>query len=161
MADPYRLQRFVDAQQGVYETVCAELRGGLKRTHWMWFIFPQLAGLGSSSTARLYAISGLAEARGYLAHELLGARLCECTRLANAVPGRTAFEIFGEPDCLKFHSCMTLFARAAVSAPAAPTACVPGDADTAGELPFSAALTRYFDGAGDPRTLQLLQQEGP
>ena len=110
--DPYNLARFVAAQAEVYARVRAELGAGEKRSHWMWFIFPQLAGLGRSATARLYAISSLAEARAYLAHPLLGARLRECTRLVNEVTGRSAAQIFGFPDELKFHSCMTLFAHA-------------------------------------------------
>jgi uncharacterized protein (DUF1810 family) len=111
--DPYDLQRFVAAQAAVYPEVLAELGAGEKRSHWMWFIFPQLAGLGRSATARRYALSSLAEARAYLAHPLLGARLRECTQLVNEVTGRSAAQIFGFPDELKFHSCMTLFAHAA------------------------------------------------
>jgi uncharacterized protein (DUF1810 family) len=134
--DPYHLQRFVAAQAAVYPEVLAELGAGEKRSHWMWFIFPQLAGLGRSATARLYALSSLAEARAYLAHPLLGARLRECTHLVNEVTGRSAAEIFGFPDELKFHSCMTLFAHAA------------GAEDAA----FRQALARYFAGAEDPLT---------
>src|SRR5215475_2155661 len=113
MEDRHDLARFVAAQQAVYATVRKELASGRKRSHWMWFIFPQLKGLGSSSTAQLYGIASLAEARDYLDHELLGARLRECTQLANAVEGRTVEAIFGYPDHLKFRSCMTLFAHAA------------------------------------------------
>lgn len=137
--DPFDLGRFATVQEHTYARVCAELAAGRKLTHWMWFIFPQLAGLGGSSMARLYALSGIAEARAYLAHPLLGPRLQECTRLVNAVHGSTALEIFGSPDHLKFRSSMTLFARAA-----------------GGESVFSEALAGYFDGAPDPLTLSLL-----
>jgi len=132
----------VRAQAPVYAQVCAELGAGRKQSHWMWFIFPQLQGLGSSAMAQRYAIASLAEAHAYLAHPLLGERLRECTRLVNRIPGRTIEAIFGHPDDLKFRSCMTLFARAA--------------GEEAGERVFSAALTRYFAGAVDPRTVQLL-----
>ena len=138
--DPYNLARFVTAQAAVYARVCAELGAGEKRSHWMWFIFPQLAGLGRSATARLYAISSLAEARAYLAHPLLGTRLHECTRVVNEVSGRSAAQIFGFPDELKFHSCMTLFAHAA------------GADDAA----FRKALARYFAAAEDPLTVARL-----
>ncbi|MGB8209525.1 MAG: DUF1810 domain-containing protein, partial [Mycobacterium sp.] len=111
-SDPFDLQRFVDAQARVYPTVLGELRVGRKRSHWIWFIFPQFAGLGSSPTAARYAISSLDEARAYLRHELLGPRLHECTQLVNAVQGRSIGEIFGSPDDLKVRSSMTLFARA-------------------------------------------------
>ena len=134
--DPYNLARFVAAQAAVYPQVLAELGAGEKRSHWMWFIFPQLAGLGRSATARLYAISSLAEAHAYLAHPLLGARLRECTRVVNELSGASAAQIFGFPDELKFHSCMTLFAHAA------------GADDPA----FRQALARYFAGAEDPLT---------
>jgi uncharacterized protein (DUF1810 family) len=137
-ADPFRLQRFVDAQAPVHATALAELRAGAKRTHWMWFVFPQIAGLGLSSTAQFYAIASLEEARAYLAHPVLGPRLREATGAVNAVTGRTAHEIFGSPDDLKFRSSMTLF-RAAAQEPV-----------------FQAALDRYFAGAPDPRTLAIL-----
>ena len=136
---PHDLQRFVDAQRAVYERVCAELRAGDKRSHWMWFIFPQLAGLGHSPMARRYAISSLAEARAYLEHPLLGARLEECTRLVNAVEGRSILQIFGPPDDMKFRSSMTLFSRA-----------------TAHDAIFREALDKYFGGEPDRRTLELL-----
>ena len=116
-----------------------ELRAGEKTGHWMWFIFPQLQGLGSSPMARRYALSGLAAARAYLGHPTLGARLRECTRQLLAVEGRTAHEIFGSPDELKLRSCLTLFASAA-----------PGD------RLFGEALARYYGGEGDPLTLRLL-----
>ncbi len=111
-ADPYNLQRFLDAQQSTYESARAELLAGQKRTHWMWFIFPQIQGLGSSPTAQRYAISGLDEATAYLAHPVLGPRLEECTAIVNGL--KTPVEqIFGFPDHLKFHSSVTLFGKAA------------------------------------------------
>jgi uncharacterized protein (DUF1810 family) len=111
--DRFHLERFVEAQAPVYTQVCEELRGGEKRSHWMWFIFPQIRGLGRSPMAERFAICSLEGARAYLEHEVLGERLRECTGLVNAVGGRSANEIFGEPDDLKFHSSMTLFAQAA------------------------------------------------
>ncbi len=108
-AERFDLQRFIDAQAPVYAQVLAELRAGRKASHWMWFVFPQLAGLGRSAMAQRYAISGRDEALAYLAHPLLGARLRECTMLVTAVPGRSLREILGTPDDLKFRSCMTLF----------------------------------------------------
>jgi uncharacterized protein (DUF1810 family) len=133
------LERFVSAQEGVMDGVRAELRRGRKASHWMWFVFPQVAGLGSSSTAQRYAISGLDEARAYLAHPVLGPRLVECAALAAAVERGSAQQVFGYPDDLKLRSSMTLFARAAPDEPV-----------------FGAVLDRYFDGEPDPRTLQLL-----
>jgi uncharacterized protein (DUF1810 family) len=154
-ADPFDLQRFVDAQDPVWDRVQAELRRGRKSSHWMWFVFPQLAGLGSSPTARAYAVSGLEEARAYLAHPVLGPRLREAAQLAVAVPGRTASEVFGHPDDLKLRSSMTLFARAAADDPTAddPTA----DDPTAGDTVFTEVLDRYFGGDPDPRTVDLLR----
>ena len=111
--DPFDLKRFVDAQAPVYRSVVAELRDGRKRSHWMWFVFPQLLGLGSSPMAVRYGVSSLDEARAYLGHGLLGPRLLECTRLVNQVQCRSIGEIFGSPDDLKLCSSMTLFARAA------------------------------------------------
>lgn len=140
MKDFRDLERFVDAQQSIYEHARAELRSGRKRTHWMWFVFPQLGGLGESPTSRRFAIASLDEARAYLGHPVLGPRLLECTRLVNAIEGRTLGEIFGFPDDLKFRSCMTLFAAA-------------GGAER--EL-FEAALEKYCGGEGDKRTLALL-----
>src|SRR5262249_17981338 len=137
--DPYNLQRFVDAQARVYENVRAELRQGRKRSHWMWFIFPQIAGLGHSAISVRYAISSLAEAEAYLKHPVLGSRLRECTRLVVLVEGRSAYEILGSPDDMKFHSCVTLFANAAPDDPL-----------------FRDALEKYFDGAEDPLTIQKL-----
>src|SRR5260370_10238164 len=112
MSDPYDLQRFVDAQIPVYDRVRAELREGRKRSHWMWFIFPQIAGLGSSPLARRFAISSLSEATAFLEHPILGRRLAECTGLVNLVAGRPIEQIFGYPADLKFRSSITLFARA-------------------------------------------------
>jgi len=138
--DPYNLGRFAPAQDPVYTRVRAELAAGEKKSHWMWFIFPQLKGLGSSATARNFALASLDEARAYLAHPLLGARLRECTGLVNAVKDRSAEEIFGYPDHMKLHSSMTLFARAATS-----------EAD---RRLFGAALARYFGGEEDPLTVR-------
>ena len=140
MADAFDLDRFVSAQAPVIEQVKRELRAGEKRSHWMWFVFPQLDGLGSSPTARRYALASLGEAAAFLRHPVLGPRLLECTGLVGAAPGgRTAHAVFGSPDDLKFRSCMTLFARA----------------DPAEPL-FRAALDRYFGGEEDPRTVALL-----
>ncbi|HJU71635.1 MAG TPA: DUF1810 domain-containing protein [Paucimonas sp.] len=139
MDDPYHLQRFVDAQQPVYRTVCAELSSGRKRSHWMWFIFPQIKGLGSSDMARRFAISSLEEAKAYLAHPILGARLRECSRLVAEADNRAIESIFGYPDYLKFHSSMTLFARAA-----------------ADREVFVECLQKYFGGEPDPLTLVRL-----
>ena len=137
--DPYDLQRFVDAQNPVYDRVRAELRNGRKQTHWMWFIFPQIAGLGHSAMAQRYAISSAAEARAYLDHPILGPRLRECTDLVTRIEGRTAREILGPPDDMKFRSCLTLFAHAA---PAEPV--------------FRDALEKYFEGKFDPLTVEKL-----
>jgi uncharacterized protein (DUF1810 family) len=137
--DPHDLQRFVDAQAPIYDTVRAELRQGRKLSHWMWFIFPQIAGLGRSATSMRYAISSLAEAEAYLNHPVLGPRLRECTRLVMLVEGRSAHEILGSPDDMKFHSCLTLFAKAASE-----------------DSLFRDALEKYFDGAEDPMTLERL-----
>ena len=139
MSDPYDLQRFVDAQNPVYDKVCSELRDGRKKSHWMWFVFPQIEGLGSSPMARKFAISSLAEAAAYLEHPVLGPRLTECTRLVNLVEGRSIEQIFGRPDDLKFRSSMTLFARA-----------------SADNQVFVDALQRHFNGEFDPATLERL-----
>jgi len=130
------------AQAPVYEQVRRELAEGHKRSHWMWFVFPQLAGLGSSPTVVHYALASAEEASAYSRHSLLGPRLIECTELVERVSGRSIAQIFGYPDHLKFHSCMTLFKQAG--------------ADPA---PFERALQKYFGGAADPRTLQLLGAE--
>lgn len=137
MQDPFNLDRFVTAQAACYERVLAELRRGRKATHWIWFIFPQIAGLGRSPTARFYAIGSLDEARAYLHHPVLGPRLEECTAIVNAVPDGSAYDIFGGIDELKFCSSMTLFAIVAPDNPA-----------------FQAALDRYFEGKKDPFTLE-------
>lgn len=137
--DPFDLQRFIDAQGPVYDRVCAELRHGRKQSHWMWFIFPQIAGLGHSPMAQRYAISSLAEAQSYLAHPVLGPRLRECARLVLRVEGRTAHQIFGSPDDLKFHSSLTLFANAAPDEPV-----------------FRDALRKYFNGEEDAATTAKL-----
>ena len=130
---------FIAAQDPIYQTVLAELAAGRKATHWMWFIFPQLTGLGQSATSRRFGIASLATAKAYFAHPVLGARLRQCTWLVNAVEGATIHQIFGSPDDLKFHSSMTLFAHAAPEEPE-----------------FHAALARYFDGKEDARTLAML-----
>jgi uncharacterized protein (DUF1810 family) len=140
MADPYNLQRFVDAQASCFAQVRSELSAGKKRSHWMWFVFPQLQGLGSSPTAQHYAISGLEEAKAYLAHPVLGGRLRDCTSLVNALSGRTVEDIFGYPDDLKFRSCVTLFAQA--SRPE--------------NQVFQEALKKYFNGIPDKATMDGL-----
>ena len=133
------LSRFIEAQEPVYDQVVEELRSGRKRTHWMWFVFPQIDGLAQSSTAKHYAIADLREARAYLADEVLGPRLYECTQLVADIDGRSAEEIFGHPDNLKLRSSMTLFAQAS------------GTNDV-----FTAVLHKYFGGEPDSRTLELL-----
>lgn len=140
--DSFDLQRFVTAQAPVYATVCDELRRGRKESHWMWFIFPQIAGLGISAMSRKYSISGLDEARAYLAHPVLGPRLIECTRLVG-VSGRSIEDIFGAPDDMKFRSSMTLFAKA-----------------QNGEGAYQGAIDRYFDGEYDDQTIIKLKLAG-
>lgn len=137
----FNLQRFVDAQAPVYESVVDELRAGAKRSHWIWFIFPQLKGLGRSATAARFAISSLAEAHEYLNHDVLGARLRECTRLVNAIEGASADEIFGWPDNVKVRSSITLFARA-----------------TDDNADFVDLLDKFYGGQEDPATVALLGQ---
>ncbi len=139
--DPYDLQRFVTAQAPIFETALGELKAGQKRSHWMWFVFPQLRGLGRSSMAQFYGLGSLDEARAYLAHPLLGRRLNLCTEAVLAIKERSLHAIFGAPDDMKFQSSMTLFARAA------------GD----DESPFRRALDRYCQGRMDERTLALLE----
>ena len=134
------LGRFVEAQAPVHDGALAELKAGRKQSHWMWFVFPQITGLGRSPMAQHYAIQNLAEARAFLAHPLLGARLRECTQAVLDVEGKTAHEIFGSPDDLKFRSSMTLFAHAAPD-----------------EELFRAALDKYFDGEEDALTVDKLQ----
>ncbi|HEY0587194.1 MAG TPA: DUF1810 domain-containing protein [Pseudoduganella sp.] len=138
----YQLERFVAAQENIYPQVVNELSAGRKRSHWMWFIFPQLAGLGFSAMAQQYAVGGLAEARAYLAHPVLGPRLRECSALVLAVRGATVHGIFGAPDNMKFHSSMTLFAQAAPD-----------------EALFRDCLDKYFGGVPDQATLDLLHKE--
>ena len=137
--DPYDLQRFVDAQNSIYERVCHELRHGHKQSHWMWFIFPQLRGLGHSPTAIRYGIGSREEARAYLAHPILGQRLRECTGLVLGVEGRSIAQIFGSPDDMKFCSSMTLFSKTADD-----------------NKLFEDALQKYFAGQPDPLTLARL-----
>jgi uncharacterized protein (DUF1810 family) len=137
--EPYDLQRFVDAQDRIYDAVIDELRGGRKRSHWMWFVFPQLRGLGRSPTALHYGIASLDEARAYLAHEVLGPRLRECARLVAAIDGRSVEDIFGFPDDLKVRSSMTLFARA-----------------TDDNADFVAVLDKFYNGEEDPVTVEQL-----
>jgi uncharacterized protein (DUF1810 family) len=141
MADKFQLERFVAAQAPVYPRVLAELGRGLKESHWMWFIFPQPSGLGFSAMAQRYAIASLEEARAYLGHDLLGARLRECTDLVNGHRDQTADAIFGYPDTLKFRSSMTLFAEAAEE-----------------EARFRGAIEIFFGGEGDEKTLEILRR---
>ena len=139
METEFDLERFVQAQAPVYATAVAELRAGHKRTHWMWFIFPQIAGLGHSDMARRYALASGDEAAAYLAHPVLGARLRECASIVASLDGRTAEGIFGHPDDLKFRSSMTLFADVAPD-----------------EGVFQACIDKYFDGEADHATLARL-----
>jgi uncharacterized protein (DUF1810 family) len=138
-SDPYDLIRFISAQEGVYDRALAELRGGLKRSHWMWYIFPQIEGLGHSPTTRHYSIKSLEEARQYLAHPVLGARLVECAEAVLAVQGQSASDIFGHPDDWKLQSSMTLFKL--VSGP---------------RSVFESVLDKYYQGKQDSRTLQIV-----
>lgn len=138
--DPFDLQRFVAAQAPVYRTVLAELRGGRKRSHWMWFVFPQMRRLGFSTMSQIYGIGSLGEARAYLAHPLLGTRLRECVEAVLTLGGRPLSEIFGSPDDMKFRSSMTLFARAAHD----------------GDAVFQQAIDRCCHGQPDAATLALV-----
>lgn len=138
-SDPYNLARFVVAQNVVYEQVLSELQNGCKRSHWMWFVFPQIRGLGHSPLAAKFAISSLAEAKAYLAHSVLGPRLRECTQLVNILEGLSIEEIFYYPDDLKFHSSMTLFIHA-----------------TDDNRIFTEALNKYFSGKHDALTMQRI-----
>jgi len=140
MTDPFQLSRFVAAQEPAYEPARRELRAGAKTGHWMWFLFPQLEGLGRSPTARHYAIKNLDEARAYLDHPILGPRLRECAQTLVAVQGKSAAAIFGSPDDLKLRSSMTLFALAA-----------------GGPSVFAEVLAAYFEGTPDERTVELLR----
>jgi len=139
MNDPFRLARFVDAQERTFEQACAELQAGRKSGHWMWFVFPQIEGLGASETAPRFAISCRAEAEAYVRHPVLGPRLRECAELVNGVDGRSAREIFGHPDDLKFHSSMTLFAGVASDGAV-----------------FEDALQKYFAGRRDRLTMEKI-----
>jgi uncharacterized protein (DUF1810 family) len=140
-SEPFDLGRFISAQEGIYESVLAELRRGQKRTHWMWFIFPQIDGLAHSTTSKYYAIKSIEEARQYLNHPVLGRRLLECAETVLAVEGRSVSEIFGYPDDLKFKSSMTLFAYVADP-----------------RSVFVRILDKYFRGEQDVRTLDLLEK---
>jgi uncharacterized protein (DUF1810 family) len=137
--DPHDLNRFVQAQEGDYERALAEVRAGRKRSHWMWYVFPQYDGLGFSPTSRRYAIKSVAEAQAYLAHPVLGPRLIECAEAALRLEGRSALAVFGSPDDMKLRSCATLFAHVS----------------PAGSV-FERLLSKYFDGEGDDRTLRLI-----
>jgi uncharacterized protein (DUF1810 family) len=139
MADAYNLLRFLDAQEPTYHTVLAELRAGRKSSHWIWFIFPQITDLGHSAMAQQFSIASIDEAKAYLQHPVLGPRLRECTQLVLNVEGRSAEEIFGYPDNLKFRSCMTLFLTAATD-----------------NAIFKDALIKYFGGKPDQQTMNVL-----
>jgi uncharacterized protein (DUF1810 family) len=141
VTDPFELERFVTAQASIFETALGELKAGRKRTHWMWFVFPQLRGLGGSSNATFYGIGSLAEAQAYLVHPVLGPRLVLCTQTVLAAEERSLHGIFGSPDDIKFCSSMTLFALASGQA----------------ESTFAQALDRYCGGRMDERTLTLLE----
>ena len=136
--DPFNLERFIRAQSTEYDRAVTELRAGKKETHWMWFIFPQLAGLGHSLMSQRYAIKDEREARAYMAHAILGDRLCECAQIVAALTGKTAYDIFGSPDDMKLHSCATLFGQVST----APV--------------FYQIIDKYFDGKPDHNTLALL-----
>jgi uncharacterized protein (DUF1810 family) len=140
--DPYNLSRFVDAQRGDYEEALAEIRAGRKRSHWMWYVFPQFVGLGSSSTSVRYAINSRDEAKAYLVHPVLGPRLLECAEAVLQIQGRSAFEIFGSPDDMKLRSSATLFASVSRS-----------------DSVFQRIIARYFGGEPDARTLELMGKE--
>ncbi|MFY4730278.1 DUF1810 domain-containing protein [Nitrospira sp. BLG_2] len=142
MTDIFNLQRFIEAQDPGYRSVLQELRAGHKRGHWMWYIFPQIQGLGESSMSQKYAISSQGEAKAYSEHPILGSRLRECTQLVMNVEGRTADQIFSYPDNLKFRSCMTLFERSATDSSI-----------------FRAALLKYFGGEPDQLTLKILERQ--
>jgi uncharacterized protein (DUF1810 family) len=137
-SDPFDLQRFVQAQAASYDRALSELREGEKRSHWMWYIFPQIEGLGNSPMSHRYSIKSPIEARAYLAHAVLGPRLRECAAVVNGIVGRSALDIFGPPDDLKLRSCMTLFAR------------------VSDDPVFERVLEKYFSGQHDNETLRLL-----
>jgi uncharacterized protein (DUF1810 family) len=136
--DPFDLERFVQAQAADYDQALSELRDGEKRSHWMWYIFPQIEGLGDSSMSRRYSIKSAGEARAYLDHRILGPRLRECAAVVNGILGRSAHQIFGSPDDMKLRSSMTLFAR------------------VSGDDVFEQVLGKYFNGQHDSETLRLL-----
>lgn len=140
MSDPFDLNRFIPAQETVYSRVITELSRGRKQSHWMWYIFPQIAGLGFSAMSQRYAVASRTEAEAYLAHPVLGSRLIECTGLVLAAQGRTIHDILGSPDDVKFRSSMTLFAA------------------TSDKAIFGAALEKYFAGERDPATLEILDK---
>lgn len=142
-ADPFNLHRFVEAQAVNNHEALAEIRAGRKQTHWSWYVLPQVRGLGTSPMSQRFAISGLAEARAYSAHPVLGARLRECVAAMNAHTGKSAAAVLGEIDAQKFHSCLTLFARVAEEG-----------------SPFRAALAQYFDGREDAATVAILARSG-
>lgn len=142
MSDSIDLSRFLSAQQEIYETALAELKKGKKKSHWMWFVFPQISGLGSSPTAKFYAVKSLDEAEAYLAHPILGARLIECCNALLAVEGKSATEILGQPDDLKLKSSMTLFAAAA------------GESSV-----FDRVLKNYYASHADEQTLRILKSQ--
>ena len=158
--DPFDLQRFVNVQNPVYQQVCAELRNGRKQGHWMWFIFPQLRGLGHSQMAAAFGIASRDEAEAYLSHPVLGTRLRECTQLVNLVEGRSITEILGYPDDVKFRSSMTLFARVASGNEVFPSGnqVFPSGNQVfpSGNQVFSEALEKYFEGEPDPLTLKRI-----
>ncbi len=137
---PNNLQRFIDAQQNTYQQALTEIKAGRKRSHWMWFIFPQIAGLGFSETSKLYAVKNLEEAQLYIDHDVLGARLIEISKVLHNIKGKTANQIFGSPDDLKLNSCMTLFSSLD---------------DT--NAVFDAVLTKYFNGVKDNKTLRKIK----
>lgn len=142
-ADPFNLNRFLKAQEGVYQSVLSELKRGRKSSHWMWFIFPQMAGLGHSETSAFFGITGLEETVAYLQHPILGERLRTCCEILLSGHDKSASDIFGYPDDLKLRSSMTLFAKVSKS-----------------DSPFARVLSRYFDGKPDERTLELLEAAG-
>jgi uncharacterized protein (DUF1810 family) len=142
MDDPYDLTRFVRAQERDYEQALSEIRSGQKRSHWMWYVFPQFHGLGFSSTARQFAIRSVSEAEAYLRHPILGPRLVEIAEAAAGIERRSAFEVFGSPDDMKLRSCATLF----------------GMVSPAGSV-FERLLMRYFDGEPDAETLRLVASQ--
>ena len=139
MTDPFNLVRFVQAQEGCYAQALSEIAGGRKRSHWMWFIFPQFEGLGVSETSRRYSVKSVAEARAYLSHPVLGPRLVECAEAALRIEGASALEVFGSPDDMKLRSCATLFGVVS-----------PDDSV------FHRLIDKYFDGARDGGTLRLI-----